>query len=221
MRLEQHEAVILDCDGVIVDSEPYSCGAWNVVFEREFGLDVGTDYTEILGKNSRDTVIHYLTRFNIPVQEELISKLSALKEQVYFELAEGQLSPIDDVQDFVTFCKERNLKLAVASSGSREKILFNLEQVHLLPYFDVIVGTDGTIRGKPHPDVFLEAARQLGVSPSKCVVIEDTPNGIVAAKSAGMFTIALTTTFPAKQLDDADLVISSFKALMNYLSTSG
>ncbi len=217
MLLDLFEAIIFDCDGVIVDSEALSCGAWNVVFERKFGIDIGTDYTHILGKNSRDTVIHFLKKHDLPINEEIIQELSELKEQVYFELAEGKLQPIPDVETFLRFCRSKGLKIAVASSGTREKILFNLKQVNLLHYFDIIIGTNHHIRGKPHPDVFLEAARQLAVKPTRCMVIEDTPSGIMAAKAAGMFTIALTTTFSFDDLQQANYTASSYKQLIEWI----
>ena len=83
-----------------------------------------------------------------------------------------------------------------------------------MQYFSVIVGSDGAIRGKPFPDVFLTAAEKLKVPPANIVVIEDTPNGIIAAKRAGMFTIGITTTFSEKKLKEVrpapDMVVTHF-----------
>ncbi len=217
MDIKSYQAIIFDCDGVIVDSEPLSCGAWNIVFEREYGICIGTDYTQILGKNSRDTAIYYLKKHHLPVNDDIIKKLTILKEKVYLEIAEGKLQPIPGVQRFLKECKEKKLKLAVASSGTIEKITFNLKQVNLLEWFDALVGTNNQLRGKPHPDVFLEAARSLKIHPRKCIVLEDTPNGIVAAKKAEMFTIALTTTFPSNKLKQADAIFNTYDELMTNL----
>jgi len=206
-------ALILDCDGVIVNSEPLSCGAWNVVFEREFGIDVGTDYQAILGGSTRAAVLHYLRKHDIPVTGERVAILSSLKEQVYLELAEGNLDPVEGVDSVIDQARNLGWKVGVASSGIPDKIRFSLEQVNLQDRFDVIVGSRPDLRGKPNPDIFLEAAKQLSVEPEQCVVVEDTPKGIQAASRAKMFVTGITTTFTAEQLIQADLVISSFSEL--------
>ncbi len=75
------------------------------------------------------------------------------------------------------------------------------------------MGSHDGLRGKPFPDIFLEAARQINVNPKQCVVVEDTPNGILAAKRAGMYVIGITSTYSEKKLEKADFVISSFSEL--------
>ncbi|MHA2306487.1 MAG: HAD family hydrolase, partial [Candidatus Hodarchaeales archaeon] len=101
----------------------------------------------------------------------------------------------------------------VASSGIKSKIQFSLKQVGLDGQFDALIGSDERLRGKPYPDIFLESASQIGINPDHCIALEDTPNGIQAAKDAGMYVIAITTTFLANKLENADLVISSFHEL--------
>ncbi|MFW9915080.1 MAG: HAD family hydrolase, partial [Candidatus Thorarchaeota archaeon] len=170
----RYSALILDCDGVIVDSEPYSCKAWNVVFQNEYGIDIGTNYDAILGKNTRSTILHYFREHDLQITEPIIQRLSVLKGQAYLNLATGKLTTIEGVERIIKQARELGWKLAVASSGTAAKIDFSLTQVHLQDQFDVIVGSEG-LQGKPAPDIFLEAAKRLGTIPEECVVIEDTP----------------------------------------------
>ena len=202
------QALILDCDGVMVDSEPLSCGAWNVVFSKEFNIDIGTDYSQILGKNGSDAATYYLERHGIPISAELVRRLVQLKERTYFDLARGSLKPMKGIRQVIQQARKRGWPVAVASSGTMKKIEFNLKQVGLYDLVDVIVGAEGKIRGKPFPDVFLEAAIRIGADPCRCVVIEDTPSGISSAKKAGMFVIALAKTFATRELHEADAIIN-------------
>jgi len=211
---KDYEALILDCDGVMVDSEYFSCTAWNVVFFREFQIDIGDNYEEILGKNSEDTIKHYLLLYGIPINKELINRLKETKEKVYFEIANNKLQTKPGIIELIQQARDLGLKVGVASSGTKKKILFNLEQTGLRYAVDVIVGAEGEIRGKPFPDVFLTTAKKLGVRPDKCIVVEDTPAGIKAAKRAGMFVIGLAGTFPAEELKlTADLVVNSLEEI--------
>ncbi|PWI48172.1 hypothetical protein CEE45_08385 [Candidatus Heimdallarchaeota archaeon B3_Heim] len=206
-------ALILDCDGVIVDSEPLSCGAWNIVFDQEYEVDIGTSYEAIMGGTSRESVKHYFSQFNLSGSEEKIQYLIKLKDQVYLEIAENKLAKVPGIDTLIDQARKLKWKIGVASSGSLTKIQFNLKQVSLEGSFDSITGAEEGLRSKPFPDIFLKAAKQLNVNPSECIVIEDTPAGITAAKQAGMYVIAITTSFPKNALDISDQVIESYTEL--------
>ncbi len=206
-------ALILDCDGVIVDSEPLSCGAWNIVFDQEYEVDIGTSYEAIMGGTSRESVKHYFSQFNLSGSEEIIQYLIKLKDQVYLEIAENKLTKVPGIDTLIDQARKLKWKVGVASSGSLTKIQFNLQQVFLEDSFDSITGAEKGLRSKPFPDIFLKAAKQLNVNPSECIVIEDTPAGITAAKQAGMYVIAITTSFPKNVLEISDQVIESYADL--------
>ncbi|MFX0116549.1 MAG: HAD family hydrolase [Candidatus Hodarchaeota archaeon] len=208
--------LILDCDGVIVDSEPFSCKAWNVIFTQEYGLEIGADYEPILGKSTRSAAIHYLEKHRLVATESAITKLKLLKENAYLNLAEGNLAPIRGVEELIARARELGWQVAVASSGILSKIRFSLAQAGISEsIFDAIVGSDAKegLRGKPFPDIFLEAASKLTTNPESCVVVEDTPSGIESAKQAAMFVVGITTTFPRERLEQADLIVDSFNEI--------
>ncbi len=213
MIFVSYTAIIFDCDGVLADSEPLSCGAWNVVFEREFSIDIGTDYHAILGRSTKDTIQHYVNRHNLNIKIENYNQLAQWKEDAYIDLATGNLSPIEGVIPFLDSIQSLGIKNAVASSGILSKIQFNLQQCGLDPYFsELISGTDVT-HGKPEPDIFLLAAERLNIPISQCVVIEDSVMGVQAGKASGAFTIALTTTFLREELTQADLIVDSYEQI--------
>lgn len=207
-----YSALILDCDGVIVDSEPYSCKAWNIIFQNEYAIDIGTNYDAILGKNTRSAILHYFQKHDLQVSESIIQRLSALKEQTYLNLATGKLTTIQGVERIIEQACELDWKLAVASSGTGAKINFSLTQVSLQGQFNAIVGSEG-LQGKPSPDIFLEAAKRVATIPQDCVVIEDTPTGIMAAKRANMYVIGIASTFPWQRLEHANLVVDAFEEI--------
>ncbi|MHA1610855.1 MAG: HAD family hydrolase [Promethearchaeota archaeon] len=207
-----YTAIIFDCDGILADSEPLSCGAWNVVFEREFSIDIGTDYQAILGRSTKDTIQHYVNRHNLNIDSKNYNQLAQWKEEAYIELATNNLHPIPRVIPFLDDVQIRGIKIAVASSGILSKIEFNLKECGLDSFFrisEIISGTE-IEHGKPAPDIFLLAAERLKTPISHCIVIEDSVMGVQAGKASGAFTIALTTTFPSEELKEADLIVDSY-----------
>ena len=105
---------------------------------------------------------------------------------------------------------ENKFKLAVASSAKRERIELVLNRFELTSYFDVIVSGYEVSNSKPHPDIFLKAAEKLKVDPKECIVIEDSANGIRAAKLANMFWIGYNNPISNQDLSEADIIINDF-----------
>ncbi|MCG3219730.1 MAG: HAD family phosphatase [Candidatus Heimdallarchaeota archaeon] len=207
------KALILDCDGVIVDSEKYSCGAWNVVFDKYYNIDIGTNYDGIIGLNTRDAVHYYGKKYNLTFSEETILELGTFKAQTYFDLAGGKLEIIPGIEEIIKQAHDLEWPIIVASSGTIEKITFNLEQVNLIDHFVGMVSSQEVKRGKPFPDLFLEAAKRISHLPSECIVIEDSTPGIEGAMKSGTFTVAITTSFPREELLMADKVIDDYSEL--------
>lgn len=213
-QLRDYKGIIFDCDGVLVDSEPYSCFAWNVLFQRKFNIDIGKDYSDVLGKNGHDAAQHYCVQHQINFTEDMLEKLSKEKEEIYYELARNKLKSKPGVEDFIQKALDSGLKIAVASSGVLDKIEFSLQQTGLRKYFSIIVDTRQVQRGKPYPDLFLKAAELLSIPIQKCMIIEDSISGIEAGKASGAFTIGLVGTFPKINIKNADMTIESFQILL-------
>jgi len=126
---------------------------------------------------------------------------------IYQRVIRGRLQPLPGAREFVAGCRGRGLAVAVASGADKIKVYANLEEVGLPPAtFDAVVDGNDVVRKKPAPDIFLEAARRLGLPPETCLVIEDAVSGVAAARAAGSRCLALTTSFTAGELAGSDWI---------------
>ena len=197
-------AVIFDMDGVLTDSEPLINAAAIAMF-KEKGLNVQpADFLPFVG-TGEDRYIG-----GVAEKYEFALDLSAAKKrtyEIYLELVPARLDVFPGACDLVKSCQSAGLRVAVASSADRIKVAANLEKIGLpISTWDAVVtGEDVSVK-KPAPDIFLNAARRLGVSPPESVVVEDAVNGVQAAKAAGMRCVAVAQTFPAERLQAADRV---------------
>lgn|SRR5690606_13120406 len=174
-------ALIFDCDGTLTDSMPAHYVAWHTTLSRH-GVVFDEDRFYALGGMPTDRIVAMLAREQgIPLDPLAVAQE---KERDFLD-ALHLLEAIEPVTRIVREYHGR-LKMAVASGGWRDVVRRQLEQVGLLAYFDTIVAAEDTERHKPEPDVFLEAARRLGVAPQHCLVYEDADLGIEAARRAGM-----------------------------------
>src|SRR5207237_1795193 len=118
--------------------------------------------------------------------------------EIYQRVIRGRLQALPGAHEFVATCRARGLAVAVASGADKIKVYANLGEIGLPPaMFDAVVDGDDVVRKKPAPDIFLEAARRLGLAPETCLVIEDAVSGVAAARGAGSRCLALTTSFTA------------------------
>ncbi|MHA2250272.1 MAG: HAD family hydrolase [Candidatus Kariarchaeaceae archaeon] len=213
------KAVIFDCDGVLVDSESMSCGALNVVFEDQFGIDIGENYEPVLGTSLAYSLKYYLDKFNITYDN--ISKLAEMKEQTYFTMAKKSLTSFPFCEEFINLLRSHDILIAVASSGSLEKIEFSLSHVNFQSYFEIITSSSEVKRGKPYPDLFLRTAEKLKVTSHECVVVEDSLSGIQAAIRANMRVIGFPGSFPNDALlkEGAFLASEGYRGLIELFQT--
>src|SRR5687768_2946362 len=126
------------------------------------------------------------------------------KEGLYRELSRGRLAPLNGLHQLIDRLKQEGIPMALATSAPKPNVEHTLAELDLAGAFPIIVRGDEVARGKPAPDVFIEAARRLGVEPEGCLVFEDAPMGIEAAHAAGMRVVALTTSFQASHFEELD-----------------
>jgi HAD superfamily hydrolase (TIGR01509 family) len=180
-------AVIFDCDGTLVDSEPLARTAWELalapygyaVTDRDLEGAVGLPYARVHE--------YFAERVALPPAQQFWREFAG----ELFSLIDTRLVVFADAVDCVRGLRARGIPLAVASSSPRERLERTLGRAGLLDAFDVTVAGDEVARGKPEPDMFLVAAERLGVDPADCIAIEDSPPGVAAAVAAGMATIAV------------------------------
>lgn len=204
-------AGLFDLDGVIVDSSQFHYESW-VKLGEEVGFTVTLDFFRRTFGQRNDAIIRQL----VPnATDEQIAVWGARKEELYREVARGRLVPLPGAMELIRGLKELGFKLVIASSTPKINIAFAIEQLNLGELFDAFVGAEDVRQGKPDPEVFLAAARKVGVPPERCVVFEDAVAGVIAAKRGGMKCVAVTTTNPRKSLQEAgaDLVVDSLNEL--------
>jgi HAD superfamily hydrolase (TIGR01509 family) len=182
------EALIFDMDGLLVDSEPLAEVAM-VDFLNRYGHERRTEVMgKLLGRRLPEAVAIVAEAYELPgsvdalVQEYDTLRLDALR---------GRVQPMPGAQEIIAFGKDKGLKLALATSGQRSHADVSLAETGLAGNFLAEVTGNDVERGKPAPDLFLLAAKRIGVDPARCVVLEDAPPGIAAAEAAGMRSICV------------------------------
>lgn len=206
------EAVIFDLDGVLIDTEPI----WQAVECRVFGA-VGVPLTpqdcgQTIGLRTDEVVRYWFERHPWPgvsTDEVLARILDGMVEAIG---TEGRAMP--GALDAIELAQGMDLPLAVASSSLDRLINAALDRLGVAEAFAVTASAEHEARGKPDPAVFLTAARQLGVEPERCVVLEDSPFGVQSAKAAGMHCIAVPSPGHEQAIAPiADVVLESLEEL--------
>ena len=196
MKSRGLKAVIFDMDGVLVDSEPLHLLAFQEFFQR-FGISyTAEDNREFLGR--RDLVIAeiLIERFKLTMTPPAIVEA---KEAILSRMLYDSAKPRPGVHELLKELSSRLVPMAVASSATMPTIELVTHTLDIRKHFSNLTSGDEVAYGKPAPDVFLLAAKRLNVEPAKCLVIEDTLNGIKAAKAAGMYCVAIPCEATAHQ----------------------
>jgi HAD superfamily hydrolase (TIGR01509 family) len=182
------DAVIFDCDGTLVDSMPAHFEAWcealalygsGGVFKEDVFLAMG-------GRPTRDIVVEINDEYDLHLDPEAV----AFAKREAFLKRLGTITLIDEVADFAKSLRGK-VPMAIASGGSRMVVEKTLQVLGISDWFDEVVTADDVSEGKPSPEVFLVAARRLGVDPSRCLALDDAPAGIIAAQEAGMQVVVI------------------------------
>lgn len=195
-------AVIFDVDGVLVDSEPFLAWCLRKAFCDRFGADIPEqDFLRLAGTGSR--CITEPARA-LGLELDLAEFKGFLFERIYLPEAGERLLAFPGGRALVRSLRGVGLRLGVASNASRVKVDANLCAAGLpRNHWDAVVTMDEVAAPKPDPAIYLEAARRLGSAPGDCAVIEDSPTGVAAARSAGMVCLAVASSFGAEALLDA------------------
>ncbi len=204
-------AVVFDMDGVLVDSEPLHLRATQATLGARGASYSERDNRAFFGATDIELLRVLRILFDLP---DPTTALVEAKTAHLIALIRAEARPLPGVPDVPLGLRARGVPLALATASRRPVIQAILETVGLGRTFDAVVSGDEVARGKPAPDGFLMAARRLGVPPEQCLVVEDSRNGVLAGKAAGMVVAAVPC--PATSHEDfsaADLVLPSLEAL--------
>lgn len=188
LPLDGFDAVIFDCDGTLVDSMPAHFEAWcealaiygaGGVFKEDVFFAMG-------GRPTLDIVVELNDEYNLKLDPTTV----AMAKREAFLKRLSSVTLIDEVAAFAESLRGK-VPMAIATGGTRMVIEKTLQVVGISDWFDEVVTAEDVAEGKPAPDIFLKAAKLLGVDPSRCLVLEDAPAGILSAQRAGMQVVAV------------------------------
>lgn len=214
--LEQIDAVIFDLDGTLADS----MDVW-VKIDRKFFADRQMPYPEDLNKaiegmSFLETAEYFEKTYDIP---ETAGELMELWTRQAIDQYAGHVELKPGAREFLEFLSKRKIRVGIATSNSRELLTIFLHAKNLDPLIRASVTSEDVVHGKPDPEFYLKAAKLLGVSPERCLVFEDIPNGILAGKNAGMMVCAVEDSFSAALTEEkrrlADYYICDYYELLN------
>lgn len=204
------KAVIFDMDGVLIDSEPAYLEMNKKLFS-EFGIEMDDeDYKALVGLASLPMWKMLKEKYNL---KNDVSDFMQLERRRMHEILDSDIisKPIAGIYDLLETLKDSNIKLSVASSSAKENINFVLSKLDLNKYFSFTISGEEVTNGKPAPDIFLKVAEKFNIDPGKCYVIEDSANGIKAARSAGMFPVGFLNNDTNQQdLSGAHIILENF-----------
>jgi beta-phosphoglucomutase family hydrolase len=199
-------ALIFDMDGTIVDNMAFHTQSWVTFFERRGrAIDADEFFRTTAGRQGKEIIRSHMGE---DLGDDEVAVLNHEKEAVYRELYAPHLKAVDGFEDLIADARSQGIALAVGTAAPPANVEFTLDGLDLRRHFETVVGATDVARGKPHPDVFLEAAKRCGAAPGNCIVFEDAPLGVEAARRAGMRVVVITTTLPAEAFAEFDNVIA-------------
>jgi len=202
------KTILWDMDGVIADSNPFHFAAWQEVFDRRGINFIKDDFTKLFGTRN-DFIIRNILEGE--PREEDVETIAKEKETNFRGKIKGNVKPLPGAIKLLGTIKKGTFKQALVSSAPEENINLIIGELNLEGFFDSVVHGREVTESKPSPQIFLLAAEKLKAEPADCIVIEDSPLGVKAAKAAGMRCLAVTNTHPEQELKEADKVVHSLE----------
>lgn len=209
------QALIFDMDGTMIDSMDHHRQSW-AAFAAHHGLDIEVD--DLMRRTTGRTVVECMNDlFQIELDPERNRELAQQKEALYREAFGPVFREVTGFTEFVVRVRARGLKVGVGTAGDCHNIAFAFGHLQLPEAPHAVVGGDEGLPGKPEPAIFLETAKRMGIRPEACIVFEDAPFGIEAARRAGMRAVALCTSHRAEELAGPHVIASvkHYHDLMN------
>lgn len=207
-------AIVFDLDGVLADSEGLHVQAWERLFEGR-GLPFDPRWAwEWVGVPDVEIAAMVARRFEVQGSpKDLVHE----KRERFRGLVRAGLRSFEGVAGELQQCLAGSVPVAIGTSSARSEAALMLQVMGYEAWFPVVVAGDDVPRVKPAPDIYLEAARRLGLPPGQCIALEDSPGGIAAARAAGMAVVAVSTSFPPERLGGAEQVFDEPAAAIRRL----
>jgi len=205
---QSRKTFLWDMDGVVVDSHSFHFAAWQEAFAKRGITFTTEDFANLFGTRN-DFIVSSVTSGELSGEDA--KAIVQEKEESFRRMAIGNVKAFPGALRLLDIIKAGNFKLGLVSSAPKENIDLITSELDFDGVFDCVVSGQEVSEGKPSPQIYLLAAKKLGVAPKDCLVIEDSPPGIQAAKTAGMKCLAISNTHPRQKLDKADKVVDSLE----------
>ena len=204
-------AAIFDWDGVILDSSKHHEESWQRLAKEEGKILPEGHFLRGFGRRNVE-IMRDLLQWSDDLQE--IQRLSLRKEELYREVVEDWgIQSLPGVRIWLERLEQAGVPCVIGSSTEQKNVRLGLRLLGLESFFQTAVTAEHVQRGKPAPDVFLQAAEKVGIDPRRCVVFEDAPSGVAAARAAGMKVVGVTTTHPGGHLEGVDREVARLDEL--------
>lgn len=215
--MKKWEAVIFDMDGTLFDTETISMKAWKRVGEKLHLPTSDTFILSLIGRTRKDQQVIFDTYMPKGWPQEEACRLHTLYKKE--EKQQNGVPLMGDVKGLLEMVKNKGYRIAMATSASAEDVEFNLHHAGIAPYFEIIVNEEMISQGKPAPDVYLKTAEMLGVQPQKCLVVEDSLNGVRSAYRANTNVVMIPDKVqPTKEIETmCDYILNSLDELKNMI----
>ena len=219
--MNQMKIIIFDFDGVILDSENSHFIAFNEGL-KNLNINISEDeyYSKYISLDDRGVITNVVNDKNISVTNEEIDMIIKNKND-YFESRLIDNSKLFPGVEELIIQLSKNFVLSIGSGANRSEIIKTLKNNNILDYFEIIVSANEVNNPKPNPETYNRVLDNINTdfNINEIIVIEDSPGGIEAAKSAGLKCIAITNTFDNKQLRKADIIVSNYEDILKYLTS--
>jgi beta-phosphoglucomutase family hydrolase len=204
-------AAIFDWDGVILDSSRHHEESWERLAKEEGKILPEGHFLRGFGRRNVE-IMRDLLQWSDDLQE--IQRLSLRKEELYREVVEDWgIQSLPGVRTWLERLEQAGIPCAIGSSTEQKNVQLGLRLLGFESFFQTAITAEHVQRGKPAPDVFLQAAKKVGIDSRRCVVFEDAPSGVEAARAAGMKVVGVTTTHPGGHLEGVDREVARLDEL--------
>jgi beta-phosphoglucomutase family hydrolase len=203
-------AVIWDMDGVLVDTAPFHLKTWQETFQKKGVTFTEDDFRRNFGQRADAIVRNTLGQ---ALSQDEVDAIVEQKNRNFRRAVRHSIKPLPGAIELIKLLAESGFRIALASSAPVENIRLLTETLGIYHLFQSIISGRDVPESKPSPQLFLLAARRLGVAPENCVVIEDAIAGVTAARRAGMHCVAVTSTNSRERLQEADLIVDTLESV--------
>ncbi|HEY3295852.1 MAG TPA: HAD family phosphatase [bacterium] len=208
------KAVFFDLDGTLIDSMPAHVTAWQTVL-RDVGIEMDELFIKLAeGEKADDTLKRLRQDYGLAATDADLQEMLKRKRALYWELAPRGIIP--EARRMLVDLWDQGVECDIVTGSIRANMDGVVPEEDIARFTHIITPEEYT-HGKPDPDPYLTALRRSGLAADQCMVLENAPLGIRSARAAGLFTLAITTTLPADYLTEANVVISSYHELLNYV----